>query len=251
MPSRPVAAPTISTHVAGPPACASISALALDDADAHRVDQRVLGEARVEVDLAANGRHAEAVAVVADAGHDAVEQVPVAGLVERAEAQRVEQRDRPRAHGEDVAHDAADAGRRALVRLDGARMVVRLDLEDDRAGRRRCRPRRRSRPAPGPRAAPVGRETTQQWPRVSCSRSARSTSPTGCPPRRRWARGPRLSTICVYSASVRPGVGDGPASAAARGWSRASHLRRRRPVRRQPRQRAPPAPDQQPAVLAQ
>ena len=49
--------------------------------------------------------------------------------VERAESQRVEQRDRPRAHGEDVAHDAADAGRGALVRLDGRRVVVRLDLE--------------------------------------------------------------------------------------------------------------------------
>ena len=59
-----------------------------------------------------------------------------------AEAQRVQQRDRPRAHREDVADDAADAGRRALVRLDERRMVVRFDLEDrgeavadvDRAG---------------------------------------------------------------------------------------------------------------------
>ena len=50
---------------------------------------------------------------------------------ERAEAQRVEQRDRPRAHREDVAHDAADAGRGALVRLDGRRVVVGFDLERD------------------------------------------------------------------------------------------------------------------------
>src|SRR5262249_18717283 len=42
------------------------------------------------------------------------------------------QRDRPRAHGEDVAADAAHAGRRALVRLDERRVVVRLHLEDDR-----------------------------------------------------------------------------------------------------------------------
>ena len=41
-------------------------------------------------------------------------------------------RDRPGAHGEDVADDAADAGRRALVRLDVGRVVVRLDLEGDR-----------------------------------------------------------------------------------------------------------------------
>ena len=47
-----------------------------------------------------------------------------------AEAQRVEQRDRPRAHREDVAQDAADAGGRALVGLDERRVVVGLDLED-------------------------------------------------------------------------------------------------------------------------
>src|SRR5579859_2672099 len=47
------------------------------------------------------------------------------------EAQRVDRTNRPGAHGEDVAHDAADAGGRALKRLDRARMVVRLDLEGD------------------------------------------------------------------------------------------------------------------------
>ena len=51
-------------------------------------------------------------------------------IVERPEAQRVEQRDRPRAHREDVADDAADAGGRALVGLDERRVVVRFDLED-------------------------------------------------------------------------------------------------------------------------
>ena len=66
----------------------------------------------------------------------------VPGCVERAEAQRVQQRDRPRAHREDVADDAADAGRRALIRFDERRVIVRFDLEDrgepvadvDRAG---------------------------------------------------------------------------------------------------------------------
>ena len=48
------------------------------------------------------------------------------------EPEPVEQRDRPRAHGDDVAQDAADAGRRALERLDRRRVVVRLDLERDR-----------------------------------------------------------------------------------------------------------------------
>ena len=52
-------------------------------------------------------------------------------LVRLAEAEPVEQRDRPRAHGDDVAEDPADAGGRALERLDGGRMVVALDLERD------------------------------------------------------------------------------------------------------------------------
>jgi hypothetical protein len=56
------------------------------------------------------------------------------GPVQLAEAERVEQRNRPRAHGEDVAQDATDAGRRALVRLHGRGVIVRFDLE------RQCEP---------------------------------------------------------------------------------------------------------------
>ena len=104
----------------------------LDDADAHRVDETVGPVRLVEVQLAADGRHTDAVAVSADAGHDSVEQVALMRLVERTEAQRIEERDRSRAHREDVAQDAADAGRSALVRLDRARMIVRLDLEHAR-----------------------------------------------------------------------------------------------------------------------
>ena len=52
-------------------------------------------------------------------------------MIRRAEAQPVEQRDRPRAHRDDVAQDPADAGRGSLERLDRRRMVVRLDLERD------------------------------------------------------------------------------------------------------------------------
>src|SRR3546814_3723732 len=56
--------------------------------------------------------------------------MPCLRVVGTAEAQRGEVGDRPRAHGEHVAQDAADAGRRTLVRLDEARVVVALDLED-------------------------------------------------------------------------------------------------------------------------
>src|SRR5207237_6885131 len=82
---------------------------------------------RVEDRLAADGRHSDAVAVVADSRDRSAE--PPA---RRAETQTVEQRHRPRAHRDDVAQDAADAGGGALERLDRGRMVVRLDLERDR-----------------------------------------------------------------------------------------------------------------------
>src|SRR5207302_9038494 len=48
-----------------------------------------------------------------------------------AEAQRVQTKFRPRAHGKDVANDAADAGGCALERLNCTWMIVTLDLEGD------------------------------------------------------------------------------------------------------------------------
>src|SRR5262249_15907601 len=50
----------------------------------------------------------------------------------RAESERIHIGDGPGAHGEHVAHDAADAGRRALIRLDVGGMVVALHLEHGR-----------------------------------------------------------------------------------------------------------------------
>ena len=81
----------------------------------------------VEDGVAADGGDADAVAVVADPADRAVELA--AGL---AEAEAVEERDRARAHGDDVAQDAADARRGALEGLDRRGMVVALDLEGDR-----------------------------------------------------------------------------------------------------------------------
>ena len=113
------------------------------DAEREGVDQDVAVVAGVEVDLAADRRHADAVAVAADAGdHAAARRYGVRGWSSAPKRSEFEVGDRPRAHGEDVAQDAADAGRRALVRLDERRVVVALDLEDrgepvadvDRAG---------------------------------------------------------------------------------------------------------------------
>ena len=53
-------------------------------------------------------------------------------MLRRSERQRIEAGDRARAHGEDVAQDAADAGRRALIGLDVGGVVVALDAERHR-----------------------------------------------------------------------------------------------------------------------
>ena len=131
MPSPPVRAPYRIDLVADPRGVREVQVLVSEHADAQRVDQRVADVGAVEHDLAADVRQAEAVAVAADAGHDAGQHA--AGVVggERAEPERVHDGDRPGAHREDVAHDAADAGGRALVGLDVAGVVVRLDLERD------------------------------------------------------------------------------------------------------------------------
>ena len=103
------------------------------DAETEHVDERIAGVALVEGDLAADGRDADAVAVAARCRRPRLrDRAARQAVVERAEAQRIQQRDRPRAHREDVADDPADAGGRALVRLDERRMVVRLDLEHRR-----------------------------------------------------------------------------------------------------------------------
>ncbi len=132
MPSRPGRGAHQHDAVADPRGGRANHLVGTGEPDAHRVDEAVLLVRRLEVDLAANGRHADRVAVVADPGDDLLEQIPRALRVELAEAQRVEDRDRPRAEGEDVAEDAADAGRGALEGLDRARVIVRLDLEGDR-----------------------------------------------------------------------------------------------------------------------
>ena len=102
------------------------------DAEAERVDQRVAGVGGIEADLAADVRQAHAVAVAADAGDDAGQHPRRVVGVRRAEPQAVHDRDRAGTHREDVADDAADAGRGPLVRLDERRVVVRLDLERHR-----------------------------------------------------------------------------------------------------------------------
>src|SRR6185369_13570751 len=75
----------------------------LGDAEAEDVDERVARVTRLERDLAADRWNADAVAVAGDAGDHAFKQTPRRRRFDRSESQRVEERDRSRAHREDVA----------------------------------------------------------------------------------------------------------------------------------------------------
>ena len=101
----------------------------LGEAHRHGVDEVVAVVARVEARLSGHRRHAERIAIAADARDHAGHEMPRLRVRRLAERDRVEAGDRPRAHGEHVAQDAADAGGRTLIRLDEARVVVALHLE--------------------------------------------------------------------------------------------------------------------------
>ena len=127
----------IKDRIAHPAGRAARQLLMPQDAKAKNVDQRIALETFVEIDLAADRWDADAVPVVRDTGNHTGEEPPVGGDLplatgDRPKPQRVEQKLRSRAHGKDVPNDATDTRRRALERLDRARMIVALDLERDR-----------------------------------------------------------------------------------------------------------------------
>ena len=122
----------VENRVPGPRSCSGEDPLTTTDPKRERVDQDVAVVGTVKAGFASDRRNADAVPVVADAAHHPVDEVPhprAALALDVAEAQRIEAGDRARAHGEDIAQDAADACGSALVGLDEARVVVALHLE--------------------------------------------------------------------------------------------------------------------------
>ena len=91
----------------GPCAFADCSRVAVEDPDAHRVDEAVAGVRLVEDGRAADVRDADRVAVGADACDGALEV-----MARRGEPEPVEKRDRAGTHRDDVAEDPADPGSR-------------------------------------------------------------------------------------------------------------------------------------------
>ena len=75
IPSRPVDAPNRTSALPMPVAALRMSAVRAREPERHRVDEAVLLVGLLEVDLAADRRHADRVAVVADPADGVVEQV--------------------------------------------------------------------------------------------------------------------------------------------------------------------------------
>ena len=99
---------------------------------AHGVDKGIPLIGRIEIHLTGHGRHAEGIAVIPDSAHHPVEKIAHAGVVQRAEPERIERTDGSGAHREDVALDAAHAGSGPLVGLHRRGVIVRFDFERDR-----------------------------------------------------------------------------------------------------------------------
>ena len=72
------------------------------------------------------------IAITAASRDDIFKQIFHTFIVQLAETKRLEQGDRPRTHGENIANDAADTGCRALKRLDLRTDGCDFDLEHDR-----------------------------------------------------------------------------------------------------------------------
>ena len=102
------------------------------DSECERIHERVLRVAIRKNDFTPHGRHAKTVSVKSDAADHAFHNSAVLALMQRTKPQAVHGGDWTGAHREDVAKYAADAGGRALKRLDERRVIMGLDLEGDR-----------------------------------------------------------------------------------------------------------------------
>ncbi len=105
--------------------------LIVGEADASDVDKWVSFVIGVKVDAPGDCRHADRVAVVADPLNNTLEEILSVFAVKITKIEAVGQGDRIGTHRERISDDTADAGRRAVVGIDVARVIVALDAERD------------------------------------------------------------------------------------------------------------------------
>ena len=140
--------------------------LGLHQTQRHGIHQGIAAIGRIKGHFPADGGYADAVAVMGDAGHNPFDQPDVDGILQRAETQRVQQRDRAGSHGEDVPQNSADPGGSPLKGLHRRWVVVALNLE----GQAMAIPQIDhtgvlTRPHQNPRA--FRWKPTQQWPGIA------------------------------------------------------------------------------------
>ena len=100
------------------------------NANGHRVHKDVAIISGVEIGFAAYRGYAYAIAIATNAGNHALHQMLHLGMVWPSETQCVHIRHWPRAHGEHIAQDAANARCCTLIGFDIGWMVVRFHFED-------------------------------------------------------------------------------------------------------------------------
>ena len=125
-------AANIDDRVADARCCGIENLVGIGDPNGHRVDKYIAIIGLIEINLTADRWHADAIAIAANPANNATNQMLHLRMIRRAKAQRVHIRNRPRTHREDIAQDAANAGRRTLIRLDIAGVIMRLHLENRR-----------------------------------------------------------------------------------------------------------------------
>ena len=103
--------------------------LGLHQTKSHRIHQRIAGIGRIKGHFTTDGGHTNAIAVMGNSGHHTLDQTHIGGIVQGAETQSIEQRNRPSPHRENVAKDSPYTGRSTLKRLHGRGMVVTFNLE--------------------------------------------------------------------------------------------------------------------------
>ncbi len=138
-------APGLCTHInnriAGATRLSKKQIFFFGDAQSQSIDKRILRVARFETNFSAYSGHPKRISVAGHPANDAVEDAPVfcdvfRGEVgsgccrsDRSEAQRIQNCDGPRAHGENIAQNTANAGRRPLKGFYKTGVIVGFDFE--------------------------------------------------------------------------------------------------------------------------
>ena len=100
------------------------------ETDRHGIDENIAVITRVKIHRAADRRHAKRISIAANARNNAGHKMARLSMFGRTEAQQVEAGDGARTHGEDIAQNATDTCRRALIGLDERWMIMAFHLED-------------------------------------------------------------------------------------------------------------------------